>query len=223
MYHFKNSSRHINRYLKNGVSSSIVHEIKHVDFQLYRAHPERVIWNKLTADDEHINKGIRTFIHQTMSLSGVEKEKFLERNFNSVWKKTGFFNINIRDSENVYLFVSLSPLVSFGDCIYLYTEFFWCREKWTLNNKYLLELIKSSRREHVMRTCFKFWPMKNIFGKLSANETLNMACLQIHWEQLSLATFLRAHSNSKEISYLPWQNKYPNLKTTSHIKPKFFL
>ena len=83
MYHFKNSSRHINRYLKNGVSNSIVHEIKHVDFQLYRAHPERVIWNKLTADDEHINKGIRTFIHQTMSLSGVEKEKLLERNWGS--------------------------------------------------------------------------------------------------------------------------------------------
>ena len=35
--------------------------------------------------------------------------------------------------------------------------------------------------------------------------------------------FLRVHSNSKEVSYLPWQNKYPNLKTTYHIKPHFFL
>ena len=35
--------------------------------------------------------------------------------------------------------------------------------------------------------------------------------------------FLRVHSNSKEVSYLPWQNKYPNLKTTYHIEPKFFL
>ena len=39
---------------------------------------------------------------------------------------------------------------------------------------------------------------------------------------LSLATFLRVHSNSKEVSYLSWQNRYPNLKTTYHIKLKFF-
>ena len=31
-------------------------------------------------------------------------------------------------------------------------------------------------------------------------------------------TFLRDHLNSKEVSYLPWQNMYPKLKTTSHIK-----
>ena len=30
-------------------------------------------------------------------------------------------------------------------------------------------------------------------------------------------------SNSEEVSYLSWQNTYPNLKTTSHIKLKFFL
>ena len=40
---------------------------------------------------------------------------------------------------------------------------------------------------------------------------------------LSLATFLRVHSNSEEVSYLSWQNTYPNLKTTCHIKLKFFL
>ena len=50
-----------------------------------------------------------------------------------------------------------------------------------------------------------------------------MACLQIYRELLSLATFLRVHSNSKEVSYLPWQNTYPNLKTTCHIKLKCFL
>ena len=38
-----------------------------------------------------------------------------------------------------------------------------------------------------------------------------------------LVTFLRVHSNSKEVSYLSWQNMYPNLKTLSHIKLKFFL
>ena len=50
-----------------------------------------------------------------------------------------------------------------------------------------------------------------------------MACLQICRELLSLATFLRVHSNLEEVSYLSSQNTYPNLKTASHIKLKFFL
>ena len=40
---------------------------------------------------------------------------------------------------------------------------------------------------------------------------------------LSPATFLRVHSNSKEVSHLSWQNTYPNFKTTCHMKLKFFL
>ena len=39
---------------------------------------------------------------------------------------------------------------------------------------------------------------------------------------LSLATFLWVHSSSKEVSYLSW-HALPNLKTTCHIKLKFFL
>ena len=50
-----------------------------------------------------------------------------------------------------------------------------------------------------------------------------MVCLQIYRESLTLATFHRVHSNSKELSYLSWQNKYPNLKTINHIRPNFFL
>ena len=46
-----------------------------------------------------------------------------------------------------------------------------------------------------------------------------MACLQVYQELLSLATFLRVHSNSKEVSSLSWQN----LKTTFHVKLKLFL
>ena len=42
-------------------------------------------------------------------------------------------------------------------------------------------------------------------------------------ENYSLAAFLWIHSNSKEVSYLSWQNTYPNSKTTCHIKLKFFL
>ena len=40
---------------------------------------------------------------------------------------------------------------------------------------------------------------------------------------LTLTTFLQVHANSKEVSYLSWQNMYPNLKTTCHIKLKLFL
>ena len=50
-----------------------------------------------------------------------------------------------------------------------------------------------------------------------------MACLQIYRELLSLATFLLVHSNLKEVSYLSWQNAYPNQKTACHIKLKIFL
>ena len=50
-----------------------------------------------------------------------------------------------------------------------------------------------------------------------------MPCLQIYRELSSLATFLGVRSNSNEASYLSWQNMYPNLKTTCHIKLKFFL
>ena len=40
---------------------------------------------------------------------------------------------------------------------------------------------------------------------------------------MSLTAFLRVHSNSKEVSYLSWQNMYPNLKATCHVTLKFFL
>ena len=50
-----------------------------------------------------------------------------------------------------------------------------------------------------------------------------MACSQIYRQLLSLTTFLRVHSNSKEVSYLFDKMRTPNLKTTCHIKLKFFL
>ena len=58
--------RYIARYLKSGVWKSIVLVIQHVNFQLSRAHPDRVIWIKLTTDDKYINKKVWLFIHQKM-------------------------------------------------------------------------------------------------------------------------------------------------------------
>ena len=50
-----------------------------------------------------------------------------------------------------------------------------------------------------------------------------MICLPNYREYMSLATFHRVDSKSKKVSFLPWWNKYSDLKTTCHIKPKFFL
>ena len=66
--------------------------------------------------------------------------------------------------------------------------------------------------------CFSLWVSKT----LSEWES-DYDFLQIYRQLLSLATFLRVHSNSIVVSYLSWQNRYPNLKTTCHIKLKFFL
>ena len=67
----------IDRYLKTGISKSICHVIKHVNFQFYRAHPDRIIWEKMTIDDKYITQ--RDIIHQRMSLSGAEKKKLFGR------------------------------------------------------------------------------------------------------------------------------------------------
>ena len=40
---------------------------------------------------------------------------------------------------------------------------------------------------------------------------------------IAARNFLRIHSNSKEVSYLSWQNMYLNVKTTCHIELNFFL
>ena len=130
-------------------------------------------------------------------------------------KKQDFSTSISETSGNVFL--SVSWLVSFGVCIYI-QHFF--DEIFTRVNQ---KKIKSSIKEYIMGTCFKFWPMKNIFRNLSANKSLIMACLQIYRELLSLATFLLVHSNSEGVPYLPWQNKYFNLKTNGHIELKFSL
>ena len=53
--------------------------------------------------------------------------------------------------------------------------------------------------------------------------SLTVVCFQIYWELLLLVTFPRVHSNLEELSYLSWQNTYPNLKTSCHIELNFFL
>ena len=100
-------------------------------------------------------------------------------------------------------------MIGFSWSLYSDTIFFWCG-----NTKYL-ELFKKWSKVHknnVMWTCFKFWQWKPFFGKykpmiiwlwLVYKFTVNYCRLQL----------LRVHSDSKETSYLSWQNAYSNLKT----------
>ena len=140
----------------------------------------------------------------------------------AVHKKQDFStSISERSEKCISLFFHFCYfMIGFLWSLYLYTIFLWCGER--LNTRANQKKIKSSRKEYAMWTCFKFWPMKNIFRKIQANRSLAMAW-EIYRELLPLATYLRVHSNSKEVSYLSWQNKYSNLKTTCHTKLKFFL
>ena len=76
---------------------------------------------------------------------------------------------------------------------------------------------------HGVFPCEYRWTNEKHFPKTLSEWESDYDFLQIYRQLLSLATFLRVHSNSKVVSYLSWQNRYPNLKTTCHIKLKFFL
>ena len=98
---------------------------------------------------------------------------------------------------------------------------------WEINPKHWIprvnqQKIKSSRKEYVMSTSFKFCP-KTFSENYKPMGVWFLACLQVYRELLSLVTFLRVHSNSEKVSYLSWQNAYPNLKTSCYIKLKSLL
>ena len=77
--------------------------------------------------------------------------------------------------------------------------------------------IKSSRKEHFKWTYFKFWPMKNY----QPIRVWLWLVYKFTDKKLSLAC--NFSSRSYKVKRDPWQNKYPNLKTTYHINPKIFL
>ena len=65
--------------------------------------------------------------------------------------------------------------------------------------------------------------MKNILRKPLVNESSIMAFLQIYENYCRLKLFSDFIQTQQEVSYLSWQNTYPNLKTTCYIKLKCFL
>ena len=68
-------------------------------------------------------------------------------------------------SENAFFY---SWLISFGVCIQIFISVMW----WEINSKHSISTwvnqkkIKSSKKECVIRTWVKFWPMKKNFRKL---------------------------------------------------------
>ena len=138
-----------------------------------------------------------------------EKLKFIHNGFWFYIKKQGFFNINIRNK----FMIGISWLVFHEVCIHVQYFFGVVRNKLKL----LLELNK--RRSKVQGKNMSCERALDFDQWKTVNESAIFACLQIYLELLSLVTFLRFHSRG----ILPWQNTYPNLKTTCHIKLKFFV
>ena len=103
-------------------------------------------------------------------------------------------------------YICISYIIGFVWSLNLFTVVLWSSEKSTRNNEQLLKLIKI--RSKVQE--------RNI----SCEGALNFD----QWKTISENyQRIRGHSKSKEVSYLPWQSKYPNLKATCDIKTKFFL
>ena len=99
----------------------------------------------------------------------------------------------------------------------------WSNFKQKIHTKVSKKEIRSPRKKHVTWMCFKFWLTMKFSRKTQTYKTSIMVCLQNYREKLLFVNFRRLHSNSKVVSIIPWQNKYSDLKTTCHIKPKFLL
>ena len=130
--------------------------MKHTNFQLYRTHPDGVIWKKLTNDNQYMSKRVWLFMHETMCQKEknvmtlirltplwngclISKNVFIrkiESRFNSTWKKGDFSTSMSEANENMYLFVYLLRLVSFGVCIYIHYLFGVVRNKLQTINTY---------------------------------------------------------------------------------------
>ena len=111
--------------------------------------------------------------------------------------------------------LGISWLVFHEVCIHVQYFFGVVRNKLKL----LLELNK--RRSKVQEKNMSCERALDFDQWKTVNESVIFACLQIYRELLSLVTFLRVHSRG--ILPLDKTRTYPDLKTTCHIKLKFFL
>ena len=74
-----------------------------------------------------------------------------------------------------------------------------------------------------MWICFKFWPMKNISENYNPIRVWLWIAYKFIENNCRLQVFSEDIQTQKRYPISPWQNKYSDLKTIWHIKPKFFL
>ena len=79
--------------------------------------------------------------------------------------------------------------------------------------------IKSLRKEYIMWTCFKLTDEKYFLKTVSQWE-FDFGLFTNYFRLQRLLEFIQTQ---KEVSYLSKQNNYDILKTTCHLKLKFFL
>ena len=100
-------------------------------------------------------------VRETLSAYSISQKGIL-----TLRGKTGFFNVSIRNKWKC-IYLCFYFMIGFLWCWYLHKYFFdVVRNKLQAINIYTRvdkKKIKSSRKEYVIRTCFKFWTTKNIF------------------------------------------------------------
>ena len=117
-------------------------------------------------------------------------------------------------------------MICFPWSLHSHTKFLWCGEKWTSNTKCLLQLIKRRSKvqeKNILCKCASIFDQWKTFPKTIGQWDFDFGLFSNLPRIIVIMSFLQIHSNSKEVSYLSWENTYPNLKTTCHIKLKFFL
>ena len=117
-------------------------------------------------------------------------------------------------------------MVGFLWSLYLHTIFLWCSEKQTTNNKHLLELIK--RRSKVKKkichvNVLYILTNKKHFPKAISQWEFDYGPLTNLPRIIVVCDFSPSSLKLKRGILPPLIEKYPNLKTTRHINPNFFL
>ena len=124
--------------------------------------------------------------------------------------KNRYFEHHYQKQVKIYVFTSW--LVSFGVCIYMQYFFDVMRNK-------LPELIK--RRSKIQEINMSCERVLNFDQWKTFSENYNPIRVRL-W---LVYKFTENYCGSRflEVSYLSWQNTYPNFETTRHVKLKLFL
>ena len=116
-----------------------------------------------------------------------------------------FLPFDVKLMRSIFIDKSLREISS-SVSKYLCTAFFDAVRNETTNMKHLLESSKDSQQ------LIKGMRLKYFFQKIQTDKRFAMTCLKNNQKYLANVSFLGVHSNSKEVSYLPWQDTFCKLK-----------